>query len=210
MRPAAGRDANGESEHVAALAEGLVVTRTIVLVGLMGAGKTTVGRRLAAALNLPFRDADHEIEIAAGRTVQEIFDERGEAEFRRGERLVIMRLLREPPHVLATGGGAFIEPRTRAVVKDKAISIWLRADLDVLMRRVERREGRPLLRADDPRAVMERLMQDRYPIYAEADIVVESGPGPHATAVESILTALRPVFGATQPPHHDGAGSDEA
>lgn len=200
MRPAAGRegghDGAGDHETVAALAARLTVTRPIVLVGLMGAGKTTVGKRLATALNLPFKDADHEIETAAGRTVQEIFDERGEAEFRRGERLVILRLLRDAPHVLATGGGAFMDTRTRAAVKEKAVSVWLRADLDVLMRRVERREGRPLLRAADPRAVMERLMKDRYPTYAEADIVVDSGPGPHATAVEAILAALEPFFGA--------------
>lgn len=196
MSPAAGREANSEADHLSDLAARLRIDRTIVLVGLMGAGKTTVGRRLAAALGLPFKDADHEIEVAAGRTIQEIFDERGEAEFRRGERLVITRLLREPPHVLATGGGAFMDPRTRAVVKDKAVSVWLRADLDVLMRRVERREGRPLLRAEDPRAVMERLMRERYPVYAEADFTIESSPGPHATAVEAILTALQPRFGA--------------
>jgi shikimate kinase len=197
MPPAAGREASSEADHLADLAARLRIDRTIVLVGLMGAGKTTVGRRLAAVLGLPFRDADHEIEIAAGRSVQEIFDERGEAEFRRGERLVITRLLREPPHVLATGGGAFIDARTRAVVKEKAVSIWLRAELDVLMRRVERREGRPLLRGDDPRGTMDRLMRERYPIYAEADFAVESGPGPHATAVEAILEVLQPKFGRT-------------
>jgi shikimate kinase len=195
MPPAAGREANGESDHLADLAARLSIGRTIVLVGLMGAGKTTVGRRLSTILGLPFRDADHEIELAAGLTVQEIFEKRGEAEFRRGERLVITRLLREPPHILATGGGAFIDPRTRALVKEKAVSIWLRAELDVLMRRVERREGRPLLRAPDPRAVMDRLMRERYPVYAEADYVIESGLGPHASAVEAILEALQPAFG---------------
>ncbi|MEZ6024514.1 MAG: shikimate kinase [Hyphomonadaceae bacterium] len=176
-------------------AEGLTLTRTVALVGLMGAGKTTVGRRLAAALDLPFADADAEIAAAAGQSVPEIFAEHGECEFRRGERQVIARLLAGPVHVLATGGGAFIDPRTRELMKDRAVSVWLKAPLDVLMKRVERRDDRPLLREDDPRAVMERLMQERYPIYAEADLTVETGPGPHSTAVQDVLAALKSYYG---------------
>lgn len=172
-------------------AEGLAIGRTIALVGLMGAGKTTIGRRLAAALELPFADADHEIEKAAGRSVADIFAEHGECEFRRGERQVIARMLEGRPHVLATGGGAFIDPRTRALMKERAISIWLKAPLDVLMKRVERRDNRPLLKEDDPRAVMQRLMDERYPIYAEADLTIESGNGPHNTAVADIIRALK-------------------
>ncbi|MBX3510391.1 MAG: shikimate kinase [Hyphomonadaceae bacterium] len=157
----------------------------------MGAGKTTVGRRLAAALSLPFLDADAEIVSAAGQSIDEIFAQHGECEFRRGERNVIARLLQGPVHVLATGGGAFINPQTRALMKQRAISIWLKAPIDVLMKRVEKRDDRPLLKEDDPRAVMERLMADRYPIYAEADITIESAHGPHNAAVAAIIEALR-------------------
>ena len=185
----------GEREDAAASlrrqAEGITPARTIALVGLMGAGKTTVGRRLAQALSLPFADADAEIATAAGRSIDAIFAEHGECEFRRGERQVIARLLAGPVHVLATGGGAFIDPRTRALMKERAISVWLKAPLDVLMKRVAKRDNRPLLKEDDPRAVMQRLMDDRYPIYAEADLTVETGIGPHNTAVSLILYALR-------------------
>lgn len=172
------------------VASALVVERPIVLVGLMGAGKTTVGRRLAALLHLPFIDADEEIEKAAGLKVSEIFALHGEEEFRRGERRVIARLLQGPPHVLATGGGAFINDETRALVRAHGTSVWLRADLDVLMRRVEKRDNRPLLKQGDPRATMERLMAERYPIYGEADLVVDSNNGPHASAVTSVIRAL--------------------
>ena len=172
-------------------ADGIAPGRTVALVGLMGAGKTTIGRRLAQALALPFVDADEAIVAAAGRSIEDIFAERGECEFRRGERQVIARLLDGPPHVLATGGGAFIDPRTRALMKARAISIWLKAPLDVLMKRVTKRDHRPLLKEDDPRAVMQRLMDERYPIYAEADLTVETGSGPHNSAVAHILTALR-------------------
>lgn len=165
--------------------------RTIALVGLMGAGKTTVGRRLAAALHMPFTDADAEIVKAAGRSIEEIFAEHGECAFRRGERQVIARLLDGPAHVLATGGGAFMNAETRALMKSRAISIWLKAPLDVLMKRVQKRDTRPLLKEDDPRAVMQRLMDDRYPIYAQADITIESAPGPHHVAVDAIIEALR-------------------
>jgi len=172
------------------VASALVVDRPIVLVGLMGAGKTTVGRRLAALLRLPFVDADEEIEKAAGLKIAEIFAMHGEEEFRRGERRVIARLLHGPPQVLATGGGAFMNDETRALVLAHATSVWLRADLDVLMRRVEKRDNRPLLKQGDPRATMERLMAERYPIYGEADLVVDSNNGPHASAVTAVIRAL--------------------
>lgn len=172
-------------------AEGLAPGRTVALVGLMGAGKTTVGRRLAQALRLPFADADEAIVEAAGQSIEEIFAQRGECEFRRGERQVISRLLDGPPHVLATGGGAFIDPRTRALMKERAISIWLKAPLEVLMKRVSKRDTRPLLKEEDPQAVMRRLLAEREPFYAEADITIETGAGPHNTAVLAIIEALR-------------------
>jgi shikimate kinase/3-dehydroquinate synthase len=147
--------------------------RSIVLVGLMGAGKTAIGRRLAVRLGLPFRDSDSEIEAAAGRSVQELFSQFGEPHFRAGERRVIRRLLDGPPIVLATGGGAFLDPATRATVRQRGTSIWLRAPLDVLVRRVALRRNRPLLANGDPAEIMGRLMIQRHPIYAEADIVVD-------------------------------------
>jgi shikimate kinase len=156
----------------------------------MGVGKSTIGRRLAHTLDLPFRDADQEIEKAAGCSIAQIFAERGEEEFRAGERRVIARLLQDGPHVLATGGGAFMSPLTRSLIKDKAISVWLRADLDVLVRRVSRKDTRPLLAGRDPRKVLQELMDERYPIYAEADIMVETDDRPAAAAVETILAAL--------------------
>jgi len=164
--------------------------RTIALVGLMGVGKSTIGRKLAAALDLPFADADQEIEKAAGRSVAEIFAEHGEAEFRAGERRVIARLLQGPPHVLATGGGAFMNPETRDLIKEKAISVWLKADLDVLVRRCSRKDTRPLLVGQDVREVLQGLMQQRYPVYAEADIVLETDDGPASAAVDSLIKAL--------------------
>jgi len=164
--------------------------RTIVLVGLMGVGKTTIGRRLAQRLNLPFTDADAAIEEAAGETISDIFAKHGEAYFRDGERRVIVRLLEKGPQVLATGGGAFMDPVTRDKIAAHGISVWLRADLDVLMRRVGRRGTRPLLKNDNPRATMEKLMTERYPIYAQADITVESEEGPHDSVVDDIIRKL--------------------
>ncbi len=164
--------------------------RTIALVGLMGVGKSTIGRKLAQVLEQPFRDADHEIETAAGRSISDIFAERGEAEFRAGERRVIARLLDEPPHVLATGGGAFMNPQTRGLIKAKAVSVWLRADLDVMVRRVGRKQHRPLLVGRDPREALSALIEERYPIYAEADIVIETDDQPAHAAVNAILAAL--------------------
>lgn len=190
-RPESSEERVEPSAELRRLAQDLKLPRTVALVGLMGAGKTTVGRRLAAALQLPFVDADVAISEAAGRTIPEIFSEHGEDEFRRGERQVIARLLTGPVHVLATGGGAFIDTRTRALMKERAISIWLKAPLDVLMKRVEKRGDRPLLQQDDPRAVMERLIAERYPIYSEADLIVESSSGPHNIAVAAVLEALR-------------------
>ncbi|MGO8711887.1 MAG: shikimate kinase [Rhizomicrobium sp.] len=164
--------------------------RTIALVGMMGAGKSSVGRRLAAQLGVPFRDADSEIEAAAGCTIAEIFDRFGEQAFRDGERRVILRLLTEPPHVLATGGGAFVDERTRAQIKADAVSIWLRAPPELLAARVQRRETRPLLRDGDPREILEKLLAAREPFYAQADISLDIEDGPHATVVERIIAAL--------------------
>lgn len=168
----------------------MVVDRPLVLVGLMGAGKSCIGRRLAQRLRLPFVDADREIEQAAGCSIPEIFARHGEQAFRDGERRVILRLLESPPFVLATGGGAFMDPRTRAVIREKAISIWLRADLDLLVRRTGRRGDRPLLQVDDPRAKLAELMTTRYPIYAEADLTVDSQDGPPDATLERVLAAL--------------------
>ncbi|HEX4181060.1 MAG TPA: shikimate kinase [Caulobacteraceae bacterium] len=164
--------------------------RTIALVGLMGAGKSSVGRRLALALGLPFRDADEEVERAAGRSVADIFAQLGETAFRDGERRVIARLLDEPPHVLATGGGAFMNPETRGLIKGKAVSIWLQADVEVLVRRVGRKNDRPLLQGRDPREVLEALARERHPIYAQADLTVESAEAPHHVTVQVIIDAL--------------------
>jgi shikimate kinase len=165
--------------------------RTIVLVGLMGAGKTTIGRGLAQVLRLPFRDADEEIERAAGCTVSQIFEERGEAAFRDGERRVIARLLtQETPHVLAFGGGAFINPETRSLVAARAVSVWIKADLEVLANRVARRNTRPLLVGKDPLEVLRAQAEARYPAYAQATVTVETGEIPTSAAVTAVLAAL--------------------
>ena len=166
-------------------------SRTIALVGLMGAGKSAVGRRLASRLGLPFVDADIAIEEAAGCSIEEIFARHGEAEFRDGERRVIQRLVeQQPPHILATGGGAFINERTRQRLKDHAITVWLKADLETLLERVGKRNNRPLLKQGDPVEVLRTLMGVRYPIYAEADITVETSAGPVEETVERVLAAL--------------------
>jgi shikimate kinase len=164
--------------------------RSIVLVGLMGAGKTSIGRRLAEKLGLPFLDADHEIEVAAGKTIPEIFADHGEADFRDGERRVIARLLEQGRQVLATGGGAFMNAETRERIRQHGVSVWLKADLDVLMKRVSKRGGRPLLANADPEEVMRRLMDERYPVYAEADITVSSTDSQHAAMVNEVVRAL--------------------
>jgi len=165
-------------------------TRSIVLIGLMGAGKSAIGRRLAKRLGLSFVDADKEIEAAAGKSINEIFADHGEDYFRDGERRVIARLLSNGPIVLATGGGAYMNAETRAEVAEKGVSIWLKADLDVLMERVSRRDTRPLLRAGDPREIMQRLIDERYPVYAGADITIESRNEPHEIVVEQIVDAI--------------------
>ena len=168
----------------------LLAGRAIVLVGLMGAGKSTVGRRLAARLGLIFRDADNEIEEAAGMSIPDIFAIYGEAHFRDGERRVIDRLLRDGSIVLATGGGAFMDETTRANVGEAGVSVWLKADLETLMRRVRKRSNRPLLQNPDPEGTMRKLMEARDPVYARADVTVESREGTHEQVVESIVSAL--------------------
>jgi shikimate kinase len=169
--------------------------RSIVLVGMMGAGKSSIGRRLAARLGIPFSDADAEIEEAAGMSVADIFEAHGEPSFRSGEARVIARLLEHGPQVLATGGGAFINPQTRAKIHEKGISVWLKADIDVLSRRLRRRSDRPLLKTTDPATTLTNLLAARNPIYGEANIVVMSRDVPHEVIVEEIVTALRCELG---------------
>ncbi len=164
--------------------------RHVVLVGLMGAGKTSVGRRLAQRLGLHFVDSDHAIEESARMTIPEIFATLGEAEFRAGERKVIARLLNEKQQVIATGGGAFMDAETRARIRERGVSLWLNAELPVLMRRVQRRQNRPLLQSEDPQGTMRRLMETRYPVYAEADASILSQEVPHETMVQAALDAL--------------------
>ena len=166
------------------------ITKTIVLVGLMGAGKTCIGSRLAARLDLPFVDADVEIEKAAGCTISDIFELYGETAFRDGERRVISRLLKDPTQVLATGGGAFTDPDTRALIANCAVSVWLRADIDLLIIRTMRRNDRPLLRNGQRRETLERLIAERHPIYAKANIVVDSAREPPNVTVNRLLDAL--------------------
>lgn len=170
--------------------------KSVVLVGMMGSGKSAVGRELATALNLPFRDSDAEIETAAGASVQEILAGQGEAAFREQERKIVARLLAEPPHVLATGGGAFMDSQTRARIKERAISVWLKAELPLLLARVAGKKSRPLIEKGDPRETLERLMREREPFYAQADITVASRSGPHDAAVQDIIAALERHVGA--------------
>ena len=184
------------TQHVegASLSEATIIAalgpRSLVLVGMMGAGKSSIGRRLAGRLGIAFVDADAEIEKAAGMTVPDIFAIRGEAEFRAGEARVIARLLESGPQVLATGGGAFINADTRAAVGAKGISIWLKAEFDVLMKRIKRRQDRPLLKTDDPAATLRELIAARYPVYELADLTVQSREVPHDKIVDEIVSAL--------------------
>ena len=164
--------------------------KPIVLVGMMGAGKTTVGRRVAARLNRNFLDSDEEIEKAAQMTIPEIFDQRGEPEFRAGETRVIARVLKDADIILATGGGAFVNSETRALVKAEAISVWLKANADVLFERVSRRSNRPLLKTPNPRATLEKLIEERYPIYADADITVPSREVPQDVVAQDVIDAV--------------------
>lgn len=172
--------------------------RPIVLVGLMGAGKTSVGKRLAQRLHLDFRDADAEIELAAKMTIADIFETYGEARFRDGERRVMARLLRTGGSVIATGGGAYINKETRDLIRATGLSVWLQAEFEVLMRRVRRRNDRPLLKGPDPDATMKRLIAERYPIYAEADVTVASGDASHEDVLQSVMVALERHLGLVE------------
>jgi shikimate kinase len=166
----------------------------------MGAGKSAIGRRLAARLGLPFIDADSEIEKAAGSSIEDIFERHGEAAFRDGERRVIARLLNGPAHVLATGGGAFMNPETRDIIHKHGISVWLRADLELLLERTSRRNNRPILKRGDPRRILARLIAERYPVYAEADVTVDSAEVPPETMVDRVVAAIRGHVQRTQDP----------
>jgi len=168
--------------------------RLIVLVGMMASGKTSVGRLLGQKLGIPFIDADHEIEVAASMSIPEIFALRGEPDFRSGERRVIARLLQTGPAVLATGGGAFMAEETRRSIAERGVSVWLRADAETLHRRARRRSNRPLLQTDDPEGTIRRLIEMRYPVYAEAAIVIDSEDGPHDATVEAVMAALYAHF----------------
>lgn len=183
------RPKRNASQDVTRVVEALG-TRSVVLIGLMGAGKSSVGRRLSARLGLPFVDADTEIEKAADQSISEIFADHGEAYFRDGERRVIARLLGEGPQVLATGGGAYMDPSTRAEIRGNGVSVWLRADIDLLLKRVKKRDNRPLLKVGDVEATMRRLVEERHPFYGEADITVQSRDVPHERMVAQIIDAL--------------------
>lgn len=176
------------------------MNKPVVLIGMMGAGKTTVGRRLAPLLGLPFADADEEIERAAGMTVADLFERHGEESFRKGEAQVIARLLAGPPLVLATGGGAILRAETRAIIKSTSISIWLRADVDTIFKRATRRPTRPLLKNADPHGTLTRLLEAREAFYAEADIVIDSCIGPHDRTLEAVLEALAPFAAESETP----------
>ncbi len=174
----------------------LLTQRPIALVGLMGVGKTTVGRRLAKALNVPFYDSDEEIESASGRTVAGYFRDHGEAEFRAGERRVIARLLDDTSLVLGTGGGAFIPDETREILQNKALTIFLKGDFETLFARVSKKDTRPLLQVPNPRSVYKELMDSRYPIYEQAHITVTIAKGPHARTVNKIIRSLETFYEA--------------
>jgi shikimate kinase len=173
--------------------------RSIVLVGMPGSGKSSVGRRLALVLGLPFVDADAEIEAAAGMSIPDIFAIHGEPQFRSGETRVIGRLLDSGPQVLATGGGAFMNADTRAGIANKGVSVWLRADAEILLKRIRRRSDRPLLRTDDPERTLRELMQQRDPVYALADISVESRDIPHAAVIDDIVRGVLDFLSAAPP-----------
>jgi len=191
----------GEAQSLNAIKSALG-DRSIVMVGLMGCGKSAVGRRLAAKLGLAFVDADEEIEKAAGKSIEDIFADHGEAYFRDGERKVLARLLRSGPQVLATGGGAFMNADTRAAIAGSSISVWLKAELPLLVRRVAKRPNRPLLKAGDPEEVMRNLMEARYPVYALADITVESRDVPHEVIVGETLERVAQALDVA-PSHED-------
>jgi shikimate kinase len=183
------------AQNISKKAPGKIVSpdKSIVLVGLMGAGKTCIGTRLARKLGMGFVDADDEIETAADCTIEEIFNRYGEQAFRDGERRVIARLLDGEPRVVATGGGAFVNPETRDNVRRLGISVWLKADVDVLLQRVSRRNNRPLLKGGDKREILERLIDERYPAYAEADLTIESGSESPDITVSRVIDALKSI-----------------
>ena len=178
------------SAPLAAAVRGALGTRSVVLVGMMGAGKSSIGRRLGAALDVPFLDADTEIEKAAGMSIPDIFESKGEPYFRAGEARVIARILDGGPQVLATGGGAFMNEQTRNVVRERGVSVWLKADLDVLLKRVKRRADRPLLKDGDPAVTLQRLMAERDPFYAQADLTIGSRDVPHEAIVAEIVSMI--------------------
>jgi shikimate kinase len=187
--------AREQAEPLESRVSRLLAGRTLVMVGMMGAGKSSVGRRLANRLGMSFVDADSEIELAANASIPEIFEQHGEIYFRDGERRVIQRLLDGKPKVLATGGGAFIQPETRAAIQAAGISIWLKADRDLLLSRVKRRSNRPLLKTTDPAATIDELIEQRYPIYAKADVQVQSRDVAHDVVIDDILAALADYLG---------------
>lgn len=190
IRPTTSQQDEARRDPVAADIVARLGSRSIVLVGLMGSGKSSVGRRLAFRLGLKFADADDEIEKAANKSIPEIFEEHGEDYFRAGERRVIARLLREGPQVLATGGGAYMNTDTRTAIRAAGVSVWLKADLQLLMRRVAKRSNRPLLKTADPEATMRAFIEKRYPVYAEADVTVESRDVPHDVMAEAVIATL--------------------
>src|SRR6266702_7460881 len=190
----ASASASQDAEIPAALGK-----RSIVLIGMMGAGKSTIGRRLSARLRLPFLDADTEIEAAAGMSIPDIFETHGEPHFRDGEGRVIARLLDSGPAVIATGGGAFMREETRNRIRDKAVSIWLKADVEIIMRRVKRRADRPLLQTEDPVATVSRLLEAREPVYRTADLTIGSRDVPHDRVVDECIDALRARLCADAP-----------
>ncbi|HXW42307.1 MAG TPA: shikimate kinase [Xanthobacteraceae bacterium] len=197
-------DANATAAAAAVLAA--LGRRSIVLVGMMGVGKSSVGRRLAARLGIPFVDADAEIERAAGMSISDIFARHGEADFRSGEARVIARLLEGGPQVLATGGGAVMNPDTRALIKAKGVSIWLSADFEVLLRRISKRKNeRPLLQTADPAATLRALLAEREPIYAQADITVQSREVAHDSIVADLLAALLAFLKPAASPREAGS-----
>ena len=184
-------------------------SRSIVLVGMMGAGKSTIGRRLSARLALPFLDADAEIELAHRLSIPDIFEKYGEAYFRDGEVRVIARLLDNGPAVIATGGGAVMRQETRDRIREKAISVWLKADSDIIMRRVKRRSDRPLLQTADPEATVERLIREREPVYGQADVTVWSRDVPHEKIVDECMEALHgKLCGGDIEPNQDSLGAN--
>lgn len=204
------RSVTAENENAKQLARTVRVAlqnRSVVLVGMMGSGKSSIGRRLAAVLELPFHDADAEIEHAAGMTVEEIFREHGEPYFREGEERVIKRLLQSGQQVLATGGGAVISPKTRAEIARSGVSIWLKAPVELLLQRVSRRDNRPLLKAPDPKAVLTRLLEERRPFYEVADITLVSRDTPHEAIVEEALSLLASHLARAAKMHNEAAAA---